>query len=232
MNVKRSKLTVISLAVIVVLLVSVIFVVEYSTLFPSKKTPVSVGSAASDGITVTISYTTSSGQTGTVTVNSDAQPIGKTLSLLGTGAVNSIPAGSTITSINTNLDMTPTYAGTVSSYTVAGTYGVALAGSSVSYSSTVALSPVSPLPTLTSGGESIICSSTVTPTGIIALTSGWVDGATYTLTDTFTSPSMTITFSDGVQLSQTAQTAQIQFTFEYASASFTALTAVFALSAH
>lgn len=243
-NNKMKNKVVISLAIIVILLVSAIFVVEIPNIFPPpKKTPTTTNTAG-DYMTATISYTTPSGQTGTVTLNSDAQPSGTTLSMIGTGASNSIPAGSTINSINTNLDLIPTYSllygTTVSSYTVAGSFTTELigatssganTGSALYTSSPIAMSPVSPLPTLSSGNSVIICSSTVASSAIQGCYSGWHQSNDYNWIDTCSSPSMTITFSDGSSVTQTASACSFTLDFAYQSSNtFTSLSAVFALS--
>jgi hypothetical protein len=243
-KVMKNKI-VISLAIIVVLLVSAIFVVEIPNIFPPpKKTSTTTTYSAGDYMTATISYTTPSGQTGTVTLNSNAQPSGTTLSMIGTGASNSIPAGSTINSINTNLDMIPTYSllyGTsVSSYTVAGSFTTELigatssganTGSALYTSSSIAMSPVSPLPTLSSGNSVIICSSTVSSSAIQGCYSGWHQGNDYNWIDTCSSPSMTIVFSDGSSVTQTASSCSFTLDFAYQSSNtFTSLSAVFAMS--
>ncbi len=241
---KNKNKIVLSLAIIVVLLVSAIFVAEIPNIFPHKKTP--IANSAGDYMTATISYTTPSGQTGTVTLNSNAQPSGTQLSMIATPySATGIPSGSTINNINTNLDMIPSYtlaAGTtISSYAVSGSFATELigatstgtnTGSALYTSSPIAFSPVSPLPTLSSGGSVIICSSTVASSAIQSCGyTGWHVGNDYNWIDTCNSPSMTITFSDGSTATQTASSCSFSLDFQYQSSNtFTSLSAVFAES--
>ncbi len=146
---------------------------------------------------------------------------------LTTLTIFNMATGTDVSTINTNLDLTPTFTGTIQSYTVSGTFNVQIisdtSGGGYTYgevlynSGSRAMSPISPLPTLTSGSSSIISSSTVTASGLQSLYNGWVNGLVYSLQDTFTNIDVTITFTDGIQLSQTATSGSITFQFEYLS---------------
>ena len=120
----------------------------------------------------------------------------------------------------TNLDIIPIFTGTIQSYTVSGGFTVAIyisGGAQVYSSGAVQMQPLNPLPIFTSGSSSILSSSTLTSTGLKALYNGWVSGHIYNLVDTYTNIDVTITFTDGLQFSQTATSGSITFQFEYLS---------------
>jgi hypothetical protein len=195
----KAEQIIIGLVVTVILLCAVFAYIESPRFFPPKT------KLAVDYATVTVTF--SNGQTETL---DSRYPSLAPLTILVSGAA--------ISSINTNLYMTPTFTGTVSSYTVSATYGVSIQDMTTDayvYTYDMAMSPVSPLPTLSSGNSVIICSSTVSASALQSLYSAWVSGRTYTLMDSANSPTMTITFTDGLTLSQTGTTATIKLTFEY-----------------
>jgi len=143
--------------------------------------------------------------------------------------------GKTVSAINTNLNIIPTFTGTVQSYTVSGSLGVQIkdltTGATVYDSGAMALSPVSPLPALSSGSPSVIASSTISGSGLQSLYSGWKVTDTYALIDYFSNVKVTITFTDGSQASQTAASGSITWQFKYQSDySFTSLSVTFSLS--
>jgi hypothetical protein len=145
----------------------------------------------------------------------------------------------TVSSINTNLDMIPTFTGSVQSYTInAGAFNVAIyTGSNPSgnkiYSASANINPISPLPTLTSGNSVIVCSSTVNSNSPPFTGINYINGVQYTLVDTISGFSISGTFTDGSTFGPVAAgTAQITWTFMYQSSdSFTGLSVNFALSA-
>lgn len=135
--------------------------------------------------------------------------------------------GSIVTSINTNLDLIPVFtltAGTtISSYTVSGTFSVYInnyASGSMStlvWDTSMAMSPVSPLPTLTSGSSSIVSSSTISLSSSPFTSTYLTSGHEYELRDCCSGVTITITFSDGSTATQMAQNAEIDWVFEYKS---------------
>ena len=154
--------------------------------------------------------------------------------------------GQVAVALNTNLDMTPSYTGTVGSYTIApGSFTVEIFQGQVSNPTqamnaaaawgptTVALQPVG-TPALTSGTPVIVCSSTVNGNSPPFAGVNYQQGQTYTLMDEITGYSISGTFSDGSPFGPvTAGTAYIFWTYSYSSSdSFNGITVGFALSAH
>jgi hypothetical protein len=179
--------------------------------------------SASSYATLTVTYTDGTSKI----FDSRQQAIGQ--------AIIDLSTGKTVSSINTNLNIIPTFTGTVQSYTVSGSLGVQIkdvtTGATVYDSGAMALSPVTPLPTLSSGSSSIIASSTISGSGLQSLYSGWKVTDTYALVDYFSNVKVTITFTDGSQASQTAASGSITWQFKYQSDySFTSLSVTFSLS--
>jgi hypothetical protein len=163
--------------------------------------------------------------------------------------------GQTIASINSNLYVTPTFTvdtgDSVQSWSVTGTFAEQLNGPSTSGLGVLDQGPASqalqpvwtfsgqpPQPTWTaasSGQSFIVASSTLTAAQIQALYSGWQQGKTYTITDTY-SGSVTINFAIAGPQTQTVMgpsgtniQGSIVLTYNSAS-SFTGVTADFAYS--
>jgi hypothetical protein len=139
--------------------------------------------------------------------------------------------GGTVSSINTNLYLTPTFTlalgTTISSYTITGNLqveiisdssGGGLTNGEVVYNSgVIPISPVNPLPTLTSGSSSIVASSTVSTSGQPFTTTYLKSGYMYSLEDICSRITLTINFSDNSSASQIAPNASINWEFEYIS---------------
>jgi len=183
----------------------------------------SAATAASSYATVTVTYSDGSSKT----FDSRMQVAGQ--------SIVDPSSGKTVSTINTNLNIIPTFTGTVQSYTVSGSLGVQIkdltTGSTVYDSGTIALSPVTPLPTLSSGSPSVIASSTITGSGLQSLCPSWKTTDTYALVNYFSNVKVTITFADGSQASQTAASGSITWQFKYQSDySFTSLGVTFSLS--
>ena len=179
--------------------------------------------SSSSYATLTVNYTDGTSKT----FDSRSQVTGQTI-------IDS-DTGKTVSSINTNLNIIPTFTGTIQSYTVTGSLSSAIrnaqTGVDVYYSGKIDLGLVYPLPTLVSGSPSIISSSTVSASGLQALYSGWSVSNTYTLRDEFYNVKVTITFTDGSQLSQTVASGSISWNFQYQSSNtFSSLSVNFALS--
>jgi len=163
--------------------------------------------------------------------------------------------GQTVASINSNLYVTPTFTvdtgDSVQSWSVTGTFAEQLNGPSTSGLGVLDQGPASqalqpvwtfsgqpPQPTWTaasSGQSFIVASSTLTAAQIQAIYSGWQQGKTYTITDTY-SGSVTINFAIAGPQTQTVMgpsgtsiSGTVTLTYNSAS-SFTGVTADFAYS--
>ena len=143
-------------------------------------------------------------------------------------------SGKQVSSINTNLNMIPTFTGTISSYTInPGTFSVSITGPNANYQTNIPVIPGANLPSLTSGQSVIVCSSTVNTNTAPFASANFLVGTHYTLTDTISGFSISGTFSDGSTFGPiSAGTATITWGFLYESGnSFSGLTVNFALSA-
>lgn len=242
---KKDVKIIVSLLVIAVLVVAVAFYV--STSLPPKTTDVShtsgLSMASTNYAAMVIQY--ANGQSATIT--STQSSASKSLSLINESPTAGT-VGATATSINTNLDMIPVYTGTVSSYTIApGAFQVlvvvgtvttsagANSGTIIYNSGQVALSPISPQPSMpASGGSVIVCSSTVNGNSPPFTGVNYVQGTTYTLCDEISSFTISGTFNDGTTFGPvTAGVAWCFWTFQYSSSdTFTSISVNFALSTH
>lgn len=200
-------------------------------------------------MSVMVNYIAPDGVAGSTVYTSNQQPIGQTFSMTTPYAVGTMPAGSTITSVNTNLVLTPTYtltAGTtITGYSIGGTFSTAMfkaastapyadSGSALYTSSPIAMVKPSNAGSVTGSGKEVIVTSVTTPADSIlnaAVYTGWQNGQYYNWKMTANSPSMTLQFSDGTSLSKTASSITFVMTFVYGSSnSFTGLTARFDVS--
>jgi hypothetical protein len=146
-------------------------------------------------------------------------------------------SGKTVTSINTNLNMIPTYSGTISSYSiVAGTFTMSIKDNSnggTIMSGSASVQTVSPLPTLQSGHSVIICSSTANGNTAPFYGVTYTVGHTYTLNMHVSGFKIQGTFSDGKTFGPVqAPDADINWGFTYTSDyGFSSVSVSFALSA-
>ena len=183
-----------------------------------KISPASISSATAE---VTLSDGTVIPITSTAKLNS--------LSIISeTGSGNGISStvGATISSINTNLYVTPTFSGTIQSYTItdpiADPFQIYINTYSNGQMGTLIWSTSAPLsipsyPTLSSGQAALLCSSTVYTNQVpfsYGQSTPFISGQEYMLRDIVTSVTLTLTFTDGVTISQTAN-AQITWIFMY-----------------
>jgi hypothetical protein len=166
------------------------------------------------------------------TFDSGYQPLGLAITDL---------SGKTINNVQVELYVTPVFTGTVSSYSLSGgtmNMQVWLPATSANYgnvkiydSGNVALSPFSPLPTLTNGKATVITSATLTASQLQALpySQSLAYGTTYTLHYYMTTPlTVALQFADGTSGSQSATAPSVSWSFIYASSSsFTSLSCTF-----
>ncbi len=146
--------------------------------------------------------------------------------------------GQQITSVQTNLYMTPTFTGNIGSWSIiGGTFSIQITDSSnggaiVYGPSSMAISPISPLPSLTNGQAVIVCSSTANGNTVPFSSVSYVQGHTYVLTDTITGYKIQGTFSDGASFGPiSASTATITWTYQYQSSNtFSGVSVSFAMS--
>jgi hypothetical protein len=127
-------------------------------------------------------------------------------------------SGKTISQINTNLYLTPTFTGTIQDYGVAGTLSIRvvdLTNNAIVFSTSMALSPLHP--TLVSGSPALVASSTMTAANLQGLYAHYVSGRSYKLMDISSNIYMTITFTDGTTITQSAPSTQINWYFKYQS---------------
>ena len=145
--------------------------------------------------------------------------------------------GKTMSSVKVEVYVAVKYTGTISKYTVSGTFRMRInkvkdQGEVEIYNSgKQTLQPLSPLPTLKSGDYPKVISSATTTAGTIeGLYSGWQNDQIYIMYWEAPDPlSMTIIFTDGQTLTRTATPQSVSLTFIYSAytSSFSDLTVTF-----
>ncbi len=162
-------------------------------------------------------------------INLDSQTnSAKALAIISqTGSGNGISStiGATISSINTNLYATPTFTGTITSYTLSGGYFSVYINNYVNGGMTTLVwsfvPPFTPTshPALTSGVSALICSSTAYTSGqpFTGSNPTLVSGQTYLLRDIVSGVSISGTFTDGSTFGpiMISNNAEIDWVFMY-----------------
>lgn len=163
-------------------------------------------------------------------INLDSQTnSAKALAIISqTGSGNGISStiGATISSINTNLYATPTFTGTIASYTFSGGYFSVYintytngAMSTLIWSATPPFTPTSH-PTLISGQSVLLCSSTASTNQVpfsYGQSTPFTSGQTYLLRDIVSGVSISGTFTDGSTFGpiMISNNAEIDWVFMY-----------------
>jgi hypothetical protein len=224
----------ISFLLVIIVVSSVMY--QASAVKPGTSKTKGLNISSVNTASLTIKYAPINGVTPTSTIISSTTPKATALNIFDSTNQQAV------TSIATNLDMTPTFTGTVASYKITGgTFDTEIvndnSGLIVLPVMSSAITPISPLPTLVSGQSVIICSSTTSTSGALFTQSSFVNGQEYLLSDSIQGLTITGTFTDGQSFGPiTAGNAVVQWTFIYSTASsltgasFTSLSVTFALN--
>jgi len=160
-------------------------------------------------------------------------------------AIVDTKSGKTITNIYTNLYMRPEYTGVVQEYTVSSApFQVMILDSKggAVWNRDKSLDPIMPLPTLRSGQDVLISSSTTKTTEEPFNLNIFTNGQTYTLRMFINNFHVKGTFIDGIPFDVMQSTARLEWTFRYtdsgagasgtgaAASHFDTITLTFALS--